>query len=141
MFLFLNPKCLLNFLPDSSPSPPTEASRPTSGVEQAAGGGDGPNVAALLSETADSGETRESSRSVRSWGRGGSRRASGGEEGSSGREAARETREAPRSTKFVISRASGGEEDSGEDDARDLMRSIEMGGPEGEGSRESRNSE
>ena len=77
MFLFLNPKCLLNFLPDSSPSPPTEASRPTSGVEQAAGGAE-PNAAALRSrsETADSEEMRESSRSWHS--RGGSRRASGG---------------------------------------------------------------
>ena len=100
MFLLLNAKCLLNFLPDSSPSPPTEASRPTSGVEQAAGGAE-PNAAALRSETADSEEMRESSRSWHSRGRGGSRRASGGEEG------------------------------SGEDDVYDLMRSIEIGGKGG----------
>ena len=101
MFLLLNAKCLLNFLPDSSPSPPTEASRPTSGVEQAAGGAE-PNAAALRSETADSEEMRESSRSWHS--RGGSRRASG---------------------------ASGGEEGSEEDDVYDLMRSIEIGGKGG----------
>ena len=72
---------------DSSPSPPKEASRPVPGVEQAGGGAE-PNPAALRSETADLGETRESSSSGHSRGRGGSRRASGGEEDSGEDEAA-----------------------------------------------------